>query len=55
MPLNSTGSHDVEAGRVRRSEAFGDNGLEFFVSGDQLLRGAALNAILIAKAIRDKR
>ena len=52
MPLTATGKHDVEAGRVRRSEAFGDYGLEFFVSGDQLLRGAALNAVLIAKAIR---
>ena len=26
-------------------EAFGDNGLDFFVCGDQLLRGAALNAV----------
>jgi aspartate-semialdehyde dehydrogenase len=28
---------------------FGDYGLEFFVSGDQLLRGAALNAVLVAE------
>merc|ERR1711920_693340 len=49
MPLNATGNHDVEVGRIRQSIIFGDNGLEFFVSGDQLLRGAALNAVLIAE------
>ncbi|GMI42833.1 hypothetical protein TrCOL_g4918 [Triparma columacea] len=49
MPLSATGQYDVEVGRVRRSEAFGDYGLEFFVSGDQLLRGAALNAVLVAE------
>merc|ERR1719293_607291 len=49
MPLNATGNHDVEVGRIRQSIIFGDQGLEFFVSGDQLLRGAALNAVLIAE------
>merc|ERR1712176_1402663 len=49
MPLNATGQADVEVGRIRRSLIFGDHGLEFFVSGDQLLRGAALNAVLIAE------
>ncbi|KAJ1475788.1 hypothetical protein T484DRAFT_1670594 [Baffinella frigidus] len=42
-----------EVGRIRRSEVFGDNGLEFFVCGDQLLRGAALNAVLIAEALME--
>lgn len=51
MPLTATGQYDVEVGRLRRSEVFGDNGLEFFVSGDQLLRGAALNAVLVAEAM----
>mmetsp|Transcript_7223 Transcript_7223/g.6838 ORF Transcript_7223/g.6838 Transcript_7223/m.6838 type:complete len:396 (-) Transcript_7223:218-1405(-) len=51
MPLTATGQYDVEVGRLRRSEVFGDNGLELFVSGDQLLRGAALNAVLIAEAM----
>merc|ERR1719401_657908 len=51
MPLNATGEYDVEVGRIRRSLVFGDNGLEFFVSGDQLLRGAALNAVLIAENV----
>lgn len=47
MPINTTGDFDVEVGRIRSSLVF-ENGLELFVSGDQLLRGAALNAVLIA-------
>lgn len=50
MPLTATEKHDVEAGRIRRSLVFGDRGLELFVCGDQILRGAALNAVLIAEA-----
>merc|ERR1719473_234809 len=49
MPLNATGQDDVQVGRIRQSIVFGKHGLEFFVSGDQLLRGAALNAVLIAE------
>jgi len=48
-PLNVTGKYDIEVGRIRQSIIFGKKGLEFFVSGDQLLRGAALNAVLIAE------
>lgn len=48
MPLNATASFDVEVGRIRQSLVF-DNGIDLFVSGDQLLRGAALNAVLIAE------
>lgn len=49
MPLTATGKYNVEVGRIRKSLAFGDYGLEFFVCGDQLLRGAALNAVLVAE------
>uniref|UniRef100_A0A7S1AMQ7 aspartate-semialdehyde dehydrogenase n=1 Tax=Noctiluca scintillans TaxID=2966 RepID=A0A7S1AMQ7_NOCSC len=49
MPLNVTGEDDVEVGRIRQSIVFGDHGLDFFLSGDQLLRGAALNAVIIAE------
>eukprot|EP00979_Chaetoceros_neogracilis_P005794 scaffold1098_cov208-Chaetoceros_neogracile.AAC.2 len=49
MPLTATGQYDVEVGRIRKSLVFGDYGLEFFVVGDQLLRGAALNAVLVAE------
>jgi aspartate-semialdehyde dehydrogenase len=51
MPLTASGSDDVEVGRIRQSLVFGKHGLDFFVSGDQLLRGAALNAVLIAEMI----
>ena len=51
MPLTATGAHAVEAGRLRQSLVFGDYGLELFVCGDQLLRGAALNAVLIARLV----
>jgi len=51
MPLNSSNCYDVEVGRIRDSLVFSPNGIELFVSGDQLLRGAALNAILIAEKI----
>jgi len=49
MPLNATGEYDVEVGRIRESLVFGDHGIEFFLSGDQLLRGAALNAVIIGE------
>jgi len=50
MPLTASESHDVEVGRIRQNIVFGDHGLDLFVCGDQLLRGAALNAVLIAEA-----
>jgi aspartate-semialdehyde dehydrogenase len=53
MPLTATGAYDVEVGRLRKSLIFGDYGLEFFVSGDQLLRGAALNAVLVAEEMNN--
>lgn len=51
MPLTATGKYDVEVGRVRQSLVFGSKGLELFVCGDQLLRGAASNAVFIAEAV----
>jgi len=50
MPLTAAGQYDIEVGRLRKNIAF-DNALEFFVCGDQLLRGAALNAVLVAEAM----
>lgn len=49
MPMNAATKFDVEVGRIRQNLVFGDHGLEFFVSGDQLLKGAALNAVQIAQ------
>jgi len=53
MPFGSSTKYPVEVGRVRQNIVFGDNGLEFFVCGDQLLRGAALNAVLIAESLME--
>ena len=49
MPLTATGQWDIEVGRIRENDVFGEYGLDLFVSGDQLLRGAALNAVIIAE------
>ncbi len=51
MPLTSTKKYNVEAGRIRKNIVFGEHGLDFFVCGDQLLRGAALNAVEIAEEL----
>jgi aspartate-semialdehyde dehydrogenase len=53
MPLTSSGEYDVEVGRIRASLVF-DGGIELFVSGDQLLKGAALNAVQIAEYLQEK-
>jgi aspartate-semialdehyde dehydrogenase len=50
MPLDVAGKDNCAVGRVRRDSAF-DNGLSFWVSGDQLLKGAALNAVQIAELL----
>jgi aspartate-semialdehyde dehydrogenase len=52
MPLDVTDKYDVLAGRIRQDISRNDKrGLEMFVSGDQLLRGAALNAVEIAECL----
>ncbi len=51
MPLTATKKYNVEAGRIRQNIVFGENGLDFFVCGDQLLKGAALNAVQIAESL----
>jgi aspartate-semialdehyde dehydrogenase len=51
MPISASSKYDVEVGRIRKNDVFGEYGLDFFVCGDQLLRGAALNAVLIAEAV----
>ena len=50
MPLLVAGRNDCQVGRVRTDSAL-DNGLAFWVCGDQLLKGAALNAIQIAEML----
>src|SRR5450631_876099 len=50
MPLFTSGKDNCEVGRLRLDCAL-DNGLAFWVSGDQLLKGAALNAVQIAEEL----
>ena len=50
MPLDAAGRDDCAVGRLRLDCAL-DNGLAFWVSGDQLLKGAALNAVQIAELL----
>lgn len=49
-PLEVSGKDDCEVGRIRQDIAF-ENGLSFWVVGDQLLKGAALNAVQIAERL----
>ena len=48
MPLKYQGKEKCGVGRIRRDLAF-ENGLSFWVAGDQLWKGAALNAVQIAE------
>jgi aspartate-semialdehyde dehydrogenase len=50
MPLFTSEKYNCEVGRIRLDCAL-DNGLCFWVSGDQLLKGAALNAVQIAEEL----
>ena len=50
LPLDVAGLDNCQAGRIRQDCAF-DNGLSFWVVGDQLLKGAALNAVQIAEEV----
>ena len=50
MPLHCAGKDDCEVGRLRLDCAF-ENGLALWVAGDQLLKGAALNAVQIAELV----
>ena len=50
MPCESNEQYNVLAGRLRY-DLSRDNALAFFVCGDQLLKGAALNAVQIAELL----
>jgi len=50
MPIDATELYDVLVGRIRQDISRNDKrGLDIFVSGDQVLKGAALNAVQIAE------
>lgn len=48
MPLDITGKDPVYVGRLRK-DISDPNGLSFWVVGDQIKKGAALNAVQIAQ------
>lgn len=48
MPLDSAGKDDVFVGRIRKDLA-DDNGNTLWLTGDQIRKGAALNAVQIAE------
>ncbi len=52
MPLDASGQDDVLVGRIRQDiSQDGGRGIEMFVSGDQIRKGAALNAVQIAELL----
>ena len=53
-PLEATGRDNVYVGRVRRDPTV-THGLALFVTGDNLRKGAALNAVQIAEVLRSRR
>ena len=53
MPFESNEQYDVLVGRIR-DDLSCQNGLALFVCGDQLLKGAALNAVQIAELLANK-
>ena len=48
MPLESAGKDDVYVGRIRKDLA-DDNSMTLWLTGDQIRKGAALNAVQIAE------
>ena len=50
VPLNAAGQDDCEIGRLCADCAL-ENGLSFWICGDQLFKGAALNALQIAELL----
>jgi aspartate-semialdehyde dehydrogenase len=52
MPLFAKNKNDVFVGRIRRDEST-DNGLNMWIVADNLRKGAATNAVQIAKYLID--
>jgi aspartate-semialdehyde dehydrogenase len=52
MPIDASGQDDVLVGRIRQDQSDpSGKSIALFVSGDQLLKGAALNAVQIAEVL----
>jgi aspartate-semialdehyde dehydrogenase len=53
MPIDASGKDDVLVGRIRQDISH-PNGLELWLCGDQIRKGAALNAVQIAELLIEK-
>lgn len=53
MPIEASGENDVLVGRIRQ-DLSNPNSLELWLSGDQIRKGAALNAVQIAELLADQ-
>ncbi|MEL6901739.1 MAG: aspartate-semialdehyde dehydrogenase, partial [Cyanobacteria bacterium J06606_4] len=53
MPIDASGQDDVLVGRIRQDISH-ESGLELWLSGDQIRKGAALNAVQIAELVAAK-
>jgi len=52
MPIDASGKDDIFVGRIRQDESIAENrGINIWVAGDQLRKGAALNAVQIAEKL----
>ncbi len=52
MPIDASGKDDIFVGRIRQDESISENrGINIWVAGDQLRKGAALNAVQIAEKL----
>lgn len=53
MPMDATGQDDVLVGRIRQDISH-PNGLDLWLCGDQIRKGAALNAVQIAELLVER-
>ena len=53
MPIDATGKDDVLVGRIRQ-DLSNPNSIELWLCGDQIRKGAALNAVQIAELLIEK-
>ena len=50
LAIDASGKDDIYVGHIRQDESIPDNrGLNLWIAGDQIRKGAALNAIQIAE------
>ena len=53
MPMDASGKDDVLVGRIRQDISH-NNSLDLWLCGDQIRKGAALNAVQIAELLIEK-